>query len=132
MTQIIYTCKAYDVIEGPREKYKEDPALVLKSGDEIAALVQYADLYQQFKVGSVISYALESGDCPIKGLERARKNGHDLHYIFGLAVSITSHQRPRETYIGVTIGQRVRFEGRYFEIVKTGYCHLGFKELPEP
>lgn len=128
----LYTCPAYDVVEGPRERFGLDPVLVLNDGDEIACLnVPYPDLHKQFQVGSVVGYALRNGDCPVKALDRARANGHDLWFIFGLAVSITAHKQARKTYIGVTIGQRVRFEGRYFEIVKTGREHLGFKEIAE-
>lgn len=126
----LYTCPAYDVVEGPFERYKTEPALVLRDGDEIACLnVPYGDLYTHFKVGSVVSYALRSDSCPIAAIERAKEHGHDLHFIYGLGTCITSHKQARKTYIGVTIGQRVRFEGLYFEVVKTGREHLGLKAL---
>lgn len=127
---VIWSCPAFDVIEGERERYADNPAVILKAGDQVACKGLRGH-YLRFQAGSVVSYALESNACPIKAVERAVSRGHALHFLFGLAVSISAQARPRETYISLEIGERVRFEGRYFEVVKTGYEHLGLKEIEQ-
>lgn len=125
--ETLFSCPAYDVIEGPREKYGVEPCLTLAAGDELACKLR--SYYTTFQIGSVVSSSLADGRCPLAALERAKGFGHDLHFIFALSTSITSHKQARKTYIGVTIGQRVRFEGRYFEIVRQSNDNLGLKDL---
>jgi hypothetical protein len=65
----------------------------------------------RYKADSVASYAISNNECPIKAIERCQKNGQRLQFIIHLCSVLTSHERPRETYIEVEYGMVVRFEG---------------------
>lgn len=75
-------------------------------------------VYGEFYAGSVVSYALENGECPLEAAERAKERGHDLHWINGSGASLVSHQRAVWDMIELTEGMLVRFEGRFFTIGK--------------
>jgi hypothetical protein len=79
-----------------------------------------------YQADSVASYAIANNDCPIKAIERAKKNGHELQFIIPLCSVITSHQRPRETYIEIEYGMVVRFEGLVATIEKDHNDNLKF------
>lgn len=123
---VLFTCPAFDVVEGVLERHKPNPVIVLKHGDELCELGSK----RCYSIGSVVGYYIENGDCPIKGLERAKEHGHDLHYIYAHGVALTAHKQARKEYIGVEIGQCVRFEGRYFQIGKAPNDNLSLTEVP--
>lgn len=85
------------------------------------------DHMRHYSPGSVVRYAQQYDECPIIAVERAVKNGHDLHWINHLPTSITDTKRHLETYICVAVGQTVRFEGRHFLITLEGNKNLGLK-----
>lgn len=84
--------------------------------------------WNAYSPGSVVSYSLKAGLCPIKGVERAKASGHRLHWINQDSVCVTAHRQPQKTLIAVKPGMKVRFEGRVFEIVKEPNNNLGLKE----
>lgn len=86
-------------------------------------------MYHQFKASSVISYALRDGRDPVEALRMAQERGEQLHYIFGLGTSITSHKREKYEVTLVEVGQHVKFEGRIFEIVKAPNDNLDLREI---
>ena len=122
---ILRTCPAYDVIE-PRRDYTG--TILLKAGEEVANLAT-RDLYSP---NSVASYAIESGRCPIKAIERSMGRGETMHWLTQLSTAISLMKMERKTYVGVNVGDVVKFEGRRFEIVAQPNHNLGFKELPDP
>ena len=109
--KIFHDFPAYDVVDGPRER--GTGILMLNSGDEIALV---SAPMQHYQMGSVVSSSFRYGNCPIKAVERAVKLGHKLHFAFALGTCIHSGPHTKGRYIGVEIGQLVRFEGRYFRI----------------
>lgn len=125
MTTILWTCPAFDVVEGPKEPHTVERLVMLNDGDKLFDL----DTKDTYAIGSVISYALRNGEDPIKNLERAKERGHALHFVYGLAVSISNMQQARKTYIGVKVGERIRFEGRVFEIGRTFNRNLKLTEV---
>lgn len=120
---ILRTCPAYDVIE-PRRDYAG--TILLKAGEDVA-LLGSRDLYSP---NSVASYAIESGRCPIKAIERSLTRGERMHWLTQNATSITLMRQERKTYVGVNLGDVVKFEGRRFEIVAEPNRNLNLKELP--
>ena len=88
-------------------------------------------IWREFSIGSVISFALRNKEDPIKALDEARKLGHELHYVFGLGVSITSHQRPHETKKGFHFGDVIEFEGIKFELVPAPNSNVALKRVTE-
>lgn len=122
---ILFTCPAYDIIE-PRRDYAG--TILLKAGEAVADLAT-RDLYSP---NSVASYAIESGRCPIKAIERSMGRGETMHWLTQLSTAISLMKMERKTYVGVNVGDVVKFEGRRFEIVAQPNRNLGLKELPDP
>lgn len=90
---------------------------------------RYGIMYRQFKAGSVVSYALESGGDPIEAVQDAQKRGEKMHWINATSTSITAHQRAKYEVTLVEEGQLVRFEGRTFKIVKAPNENLDLQEV---
>lgn len=89
----------------------------LTDGEKITDSVEAAA--GTWTVGSVISYALKSNNCPLKAVERARSNGHDLYYIYANASVLSSSDSERVTKILIEEGDVVCFEGQLFTIKDT-------------
>ena len=102
-------------------------AINLKAGDSLYELKRGT----KHMIGSVASSALEDGKCPFEARERAEKHGHDLYFIFGLGSCLTAHDQPKETFIGVTIGDKVNFEGKQFTIVEQWNRNIGLELVTE-
>lgn len=112
---------AYDVIQ--REEV--DGLLHITTTDKLALATKHT---RHYRAGSVVSYAIESGKCPIKWIDRARERGERLWWINALSVSITNWHRERETYIAIRVGQRVHFEGRTFRVLSAPNNNLTLQE----
>lgn len=108
---------AYRVIRRARSRATVDRGQVrLVAGDKLGLMRAGGDYYDQYSISSVVSYAMEYHEDPIAAVDRARANGHELHWINHSATVLTSHKRPQETLIEVFIGMVVSFEGRLFKI----------------
>ena len=95
--------------------------VTLSDGDEFGMAFfskNYGVQHHWFQIGSVVSYSLKSGSCPIEALARATNLGHDLHFVFGLGASITSDRKAKTDKIALEWGQMIVFEGRIFELRK--------------
>lgn len=119
----VHVYPAYDVVQLPKNL---KGVIVLRDGDQLCLR---EDHMRHFAIGSVVSYALRNGDCPIKAVERARERRDETHYIFGLGSCITSHKQPREMYVQVSVDEIVQFEGRRFQIVNQPNRNLGLVEV---
>jgi hypothetical protein len=85
----------------------------LRSGD----LIQIGTKAQsRFKMSSVVSYALQNGNCPIESHERAVNLGHPTYFITNCGSVISSSKQEEVTIIIVEDGEIVRFEGKYFKV----------------
>lgn len=111
ITRIVESFPAYDVVE---IEPHYDGYLRLFDGDLISV---GSGPQSTRKMGSVVSYALNNGDCPIEAYERAIQNGHDTHYVMNLGSCLSASEQAKETRIYVEEGQKIRFEGRLFEVV---------------
>uniref|UniRef100_A0AAU6W368 Uncharacterized protein n=1 Tax=Pseudomonas phage Cygsa01 TaxID=3138529 RepID=A0AAU6W368_9VIRU len=114
----------------------EYPAYVVKNRAEIDGVLWITvedklclanDHMSHFQAGSVVRYAQQYDECPITAVKRAQERGHATHWINSLSASITSHKRERESYICVSVGQTVRFEGQHFIITAEPNRNLGLK-----
>lgn len=74
--------------------------------------------YHFFQIGSVIGSAIKNGDDPYAAVERAKKFGHKLHFVFGLSVSITAWKREKEQKVALNWGDVIGFHGKRFKLVK--------------
>lgn len=133
MKNIIAAYPAYDVVEaktnkdGVKELHAEQK--LIQGNRKLAANHRYQHL-NKFMISSVASSALKDNKDPIAAIERAKANGHDLHFIFGLGSCLTAHKQARKEYIEVSVGDKVYFEGRLFELQAANNNNLHMKEIP--
>ena len=85
--------------------------------------------YGQYKAGSVASYALQYNECPLEAVANAKARGHNLYWINQQAVAITAWKQPQVKIVAVKPGQRVYFQGKFFELVKEPNDNIGLKSL---
>ena len=90
----------------------------------------------KYQAGSVVSYALEYNECPMKAVERCKQNmidhprsGHKLHWINALASAISSDPTEKVDVIEVHYGMKVKFEGIVFTIEEANNNNLQLKEV---
>jgi len=78
-----------------------------------------AKTHTSWKLGSVVGFAIKNGQDPIAAYNEAVKQGHEVHYAFGVGASITSHDAPKEAKrIAVEYGDIIEFHGQAFVIEK--------------
>jgi hypothetical protein len=101
----------------------------IRVGDTLG--VRRSGYIEEYRPGSVVSYAMSSGECPIKAVTRAKSYGHQLHWINGCAVCITARKQAKRRLIEVSVGMVVLFEGRKFKITAEPNSNLGLKQIGE-
>ena len=87
--------------------------------------------YKRYKVGSVASYALQYNECPIEAVKRAEKDGHELHYVYGLGTAITAQGIKPDYGVAVEYGDVIYFEGHLFELIQAPNYNVELKMLPD-
>lgn len=117
-----------------REPEVDDEGFVhLNSGDELVRpyqSIRHGMMYDMFQISSVRSYAIKNGDDPTEAVEMATRAGHDLHYIFGLGVTISNMKAiTKKEYILVEHGTKIKFEGLKFVIEKAPNRNLSLKQI---
>ena len=132
MTFIISQYPAYDVI---RAKTNSFGVKNLTAGTELALRnspenEQHNHLHH-YMISSVASSAVESNDCPLEAIERAKKNGHQQHFIFALGSCLTAHKQARKEYTEVSIGDMVYFQGLVFKIQPANNNNLHLEQITE-
>lgn len=111
---IVATYPAYDIVAAPVHGLTQLP--VLKSGDTLS--LKERNHLGSFTIGSVASSALEDCECPYAARDRALGFGHELHFIFANASSISNMKTAKGEHIEVHYGMKVLFEGVIFTIEK--------------
>ena len=87
--------------------------------------------FNEYQAGSVASYALERNECPMEAIERAKRLGHELHWISACSVALTSHKQDQRTLVKVAPGMRVCFEGLRATIEKAPNNNLRFVRIQD-
>jgi len=118
---VVGSYPAYDVINNE----DENGVIKLKAGDN---LIKKNHL-TKFKINSVMSYALEYNECPIKAYERAIELKQEVYFIFGLGSCLTSHKQKRKEYIEIYAGAKVYFQGKNFIVKKANNDNFNLEEI---
>lgn len=116
MNNIIATYPAYDVVQPDTDdrgaaRITAGEPLMIYRGDNYTG-----DSHEAY-AGSIVSYALASGRDPIELVQRALKNGEEMHWISLASVTITARRRAKRVVKALHAGQLVNFEGLTFAIV---------------
>jgi len=134
--KVVADYPAYDVIRfEPKKTYTSrlhPTSYKLYAGDELvlAGSGRYAHT-RKYKINSVVSSTLSDGRDPVAAVERAKNNGHELHFIFGLGSVLTSHKVEKKRFIEVKHGDVVEFEGLIFTIEPANNDNLSLVEVKD-
>jgi len=124
---------AYETVaEYPAYKLVRKGYYQFRDGDEIAIPYQSArhgTLYNFFQLGSVAGYAVKNGDDVEQAMDRARANGHDMYYAFGLAICLTATPQPQKTVAYVEYGEIIKAFGRFFRLDKAPNNNVSLVEV---
>lgn len=82
-----------------------------------------------WKIGSVMSYALKSNECPIAAYEREKSLGFDVYYIIGLGTCISAHKQPKTARVAIHKGMKINFQGKQFTIEPANNDNWSLKEI---
>jgi hypothetical protein len=92
---------------------------------------RHGTLVKEFVISSVASSALKRGECPMRAVDRAKANGHCLHFVFPVGTSITAWKQAKRRLVQIEIGMVFIFEGRKFEVCKgSNSDNLNLREIP--
>lgn len=133
-TYPITSYPAYNIIRVVKAAARFNKDLMftaLEAGDQLALDSGRVKHGHHYQIGSVISSSLKDDRDPLEAVERAIKNGHEMHFIFGLGTTLTSHMQNKKTYIEINLGDIVRFEGKYFTIEKAPNNNLRFEPFTQ-
>lgn len=116
--ELVATFPAYRVVKRVKRGFHDRGMMRIHAGEKLGLKRSYAggDYYQQFTAGSVVSYALENGQCPVHAIDDARSKDHKLHWLNASSTMLTAEPRPQEQLIEIAVDQVVCFEGSLFKI----------------
>jgi len=117
---IIHSYRAFDVFE----REPDGQGINLVDGELITTPEG-----RRYTVGSVVGYALEYNECPIKAYQRAIEKGHKTHYIIQLSISLTHSRGEKRRYLRIDFDSIYRFQGQRFKIIPTPNDNLAFEEV---
>ena len=109
-----------------------DGSLHLREGDKLAVdfpSQRYGSITRTFTLGSVPHCAMEDGMDPVEAIERAKKHGHDMHWINANGAMIHNGPRSEVFHIRLAMGQRVDFWGRVWTIEQAPNNNLKLVEV---
>lgn len=124
---VIADYPAYAIVEAPAY-------LKFKHGMQIALPIQSRrgdTLWYFYTLGSIFGFAVSYGDDVLKTYEQAKERGHKLFWANANAISITAHQRAKETVFGFNWGDIIPFEGKRFRLDKAANNNVELVEVGE-
>lgn len=122
---------AYSIFH--REERSGTDAIDVTHGDILGIRVKFRDsfYYHNYTVQSVMTSCAENNECPIEGYNRAIDLGHEVYWLMQNSVAITSGKQPQKKVIQISIGDKINFLGKKFEIYAQANDNLGLKEIVE-
>jgi hypothetical protein len=122
---VAFDCPGYQIlVADPNKKWVADEQFAIPFQSR-----NHGVLYHFYQLGSVVSYAMRYKQCPIAGLERAKANGHDLHFAFALATIISDPPQAKRTVTGLAFGDVIEFEGRKFKLAPANNDNVRLVEV---
>ena len=72
-----------------------------------------------FTFGDVFSAALRNGQCPLEGLARAEKSGHEVYWLSRNSVVLGAAKNDeRQVAFAAKIGDTIKYAGKLFTITE--------------
>lgn len=87
----------------------------------------WAGSNRKYNIGSVFTYAMRNGDCPLATYQRAKEFGHKIYWISQEATVVSDRNTAPREAVQVQIGQIVKFQGHFFIIVGAPNDNLDLK-----
>jgi hypothetical protein len=122
--KIAYESKGHKIFVGKSsfEGYKD--------GDKIAIAFEsmnHGTIHRFYTLGSVVGFAIERCSCPFEGVERAKANGHKMHWANQNSTMICSGPSDQTISFMQGHGDVIKFHGKMFKIVKTANDNIALK-----
>src|SRR5579872_306709 len=100
---------------------------------------QYGTMYRMYYISGVAAYVRKSNNespeeyhsDPGAAVTRAKSMGQALYWVSECSTSITAWNRPKETHILGKVWQKIRFDGKLFELVHNRAEFYSLKEISE-
>lgn len=139
---MLYVDPTKVVADFPAVKYVEarETADYDNSGIKIVQVHHRDEFASQLREGhqtnfsffSVFGSALGSCEDPIKQMERAVGFGHELHGVIQSSVGISDQKSEKKLTGVIKIGQKIKFEGKYFELQKSANNNIHLNPIEKP
>jgi len=130
-SDVIESYPAYD-IHAPIEDFRGRAAI--QPGEYIMLPFEsrsHGRQWHEFKVGSVMGYAMDNNECPIEAFNRAKDRGHAVYFLSPCGTSLTAHKEAKRFYQGYEFGSVVHFMGKDFRIEPDHNQNAKFVEVTE-
>ena len=120
------------VAEFPAFKMMAYEGQELENGQEFGIAydsARYGPLYKFYKLGSVAAYAARYNDNVEESVERAKANGHELFYAFGLDVCIHNEPKVQVEKLALNMSDVIGFMGKRFKLVPAANQNVKLVEV---
>lgn len=122
---MVAECAAYKVFE----RVPDGNGVVQISAKDLLGFKWNAFHWNQYRVCSVVSYALRNNQDPIAKVEKAKANGEELHWIAPKSSVLADCKQNQVDLVAVHEGMLVQFEGRLFTIETAPNKNLRFSPV---
>lgn len=134
----VATYPAYDVVDVEQDVIEWPENTEVKMAIPFESR-RHGTMYRMYRISGVAAYVrkcnAESGPefqtDPEAAVERSKARGEPLYWISSCSVSITAWDRPKETHVLGKVGQKIRFDGKLFELVHHRDEFYNLKEISE-
>tara|TARA_Y100001936_G_C15950989_1_gene600176 strand:+ start:494 stop:886 length:393 start_codon:yes stop_codon:yes gene_type:complete len=106
---VVKSYPAFDVVRREKGNFK---AINVTAGE----IITDTKMLDGWRLGSVVSYALQYNECPIEAIEDAKSKGEALHWISGITVIMSSRPKKEAPRILIKEGEVINFEGKLFTV----------------
>jgi ribosome-associated protein YbcJ (S4-like RNA binding protein) len=97
----------------------------VKAGEEVVV----GERLGTFTFGSVVSFAMKNGQCPINSFKQAVDRGHQTHWLNANAAVIHDGPKTQRKVVQLQKDDTVEFEGRRFKLAPASNRNWDLVEL---
>ncbi len=120
------------VAEFPAYKMLAYEGQELEDGQEFGIAydsARYGPLYKFYQLGSVAGYAAKYNENEAEAVERAKAQGDNLYYAFGLGVCLHNGPKVQVEKLALNMGDVIAFRGKRFKLVPAANQNVKLVEL---
>jgi hypothetical protein len=89
----------------------------------------HGTLYPRHLASSVALYARQYGEDEAAAVERAKANGHEIHFFIALGAMLTAERQAKVSAILLEPGRKIRLDGEVLEVFSKGRGYYGLRPV---